>query len=66
MILLHDLKEFVRLDRSKQMCVHVVTCTNYNLNACGSCGADKTRVFLRLVAEMNDRFLEQRINNKFC
>jgi len=33
---------------------------------CESCGADKTCVFLRLVGEMSDRFLEQRINTKFC
>jgi hypothetical protein len=32
---------------------------------CGSCGADKTSVFLRLFAKMSDRFLEQRINTKF-
>jgi hypothetical protein len=33
---------------------------------CGSCGADKTFVFLRLVVKMSDRFLEQRIDIKFC
>jgi hypothetical protein len=27
---------------------------------------DKTSVFRRIVAKMNDRFLEQRINIKFC
>jgi hypothetical protein len=32
----------------------------------GSCDADKTCVFLRLVSEMSDTFLEQRINIKFC
>jgi hypothetical protein len=29
-------------------------------------GADKTCVFLSLVAKMSDRFLEQPINIKFC
>jgi hypothetical protein len=29
-------------------------------------GANKTCVFLRLVAKMSDWFLEQRINIKFC
>jgi len=33
---------------------------------CGSCGADKTRVFLRLIPEMSDRFLEERVYIQFC
>jgi hypothetical protein len=32
----------------------------------GNYGADKTRVFLCLVAKMSDRFLDQRIDVKFC
>jgi len=48
------------------MSVHVSSCTGYDLNTCGSYGAEKTRVFLRVVAKMSDRFLEQRINMKFC
>jgi hypothetical protein len=32
MILLHDLKGTMRLDRSKDMSVHVSTCTSYDFN----------------------------------
>jgi len=60
----------MRLDRSKDMFVHVSICTSCNFNApmplCGGFGADKTCIFLRLVAKMSDRLLEQRFNNKFC
>jgi len=31
-----------------------------------NCDADKTIVFLCLVPKINDRFLEHRINIKFC
>jgi len=31
-----------------------------------SCDADKTCLFLRLVAKMSDRFPEQRIDIKYC
>jgi len=33
MILSRDLKGAVRLDRSKDMSVHVLTCNNYDFNA---------------------------------
>jgi hypothetical protein len=33
---------------------------------CGSRGTDKTCAFLRLVAELSDLFLGQRIYIKFC
>jgi hypothetical protein len=71
MTLLFSLKGAMRLDRSKDVSVHVSTCTGYDFNPltrqlCGSGGADKTCVFLRLVVKMSDRFLEQRINIKFC
>jgi hypothetical protein len=33
MILMHDLKGAMRLDRSKDMSVHVSTCTSYDFNA---------------------------------
>jgi Leu/Phe-tRNA-protein transferase len=69
-ILLRNLQGAIRLDRRKFMSVHVSTCTSYDINAviqlCRSCGADKTWVFLRLVAKMSHRFLEQRMNIKFC
>jgi hypothetical protein len=48
----------MQLDRSKDMSVHVSTCTS------GSCDADKTCVILRFVAKMIDQYLEQRINIK--
>jgi hypothetical protein len=69
-VLLLDVKEATRLDRSVDMSVHVSTCTSYDLIALtsvfGSCGADKTCVFLHLVTQMSDRVLEQRISVKFC
>jgi len=52
------------------MSVQVSTCTRYDPSALtlqlyGNCGADKTCVFLSLVAKMINRFLEQRISIKF-
>jgi hypothetical protein len=35
-----------------------VPVSTHKRKLCGSCGADKTCVFLRLVAEMSDQFLE--------
>jgi hypothetical protein len=43
----------------------VITIATHQLQLCGSCGADKTCVSLRIVAKMCDRLLEQRINIKF-
>jgi hypothetical protein len=43
-----------------------VTISTHQHQLRGSCGADMTCVFLRLVAEMSDRFFEQRIDIKFC
>jgi hypothetical protein len=61
----------MQYDRSKDMSVHVLTCTSYDFVAlmpvvCKLCGSDKMHVFLRLVTKMSDRFLEQRMNTKFC
>jgi hypothetical protein len=68
-ILFRDLKETVRLDRSKDMSAHVLTCTNYNFNALAPVAWKfwcwQTCVFLHLVGKMSDRFLEQWINIKF-
>jgi hypothetical protein len=61
-ISLLDLKGAMRLDRSKDMSVHVLTCRNYELNALRPVVWKLWRsntVFLRLVAKMDDRFLEQ-------
>jgi hypothetical protein len=53
----------VRPYRSKDMSVHVSTCTGYVFNLLTPIVCMlwrcKTCVFLRLVAEMSDRFLEQ-------
>jgi hypothetical protein len=40
--------------------------SNHERQLCGNCGAGKASVLLRLVTKRNDRFLEQRINVKFC
>jgi hypothetical protein len=53
----------MRLDRSEVMCVHVSTCTSYDFNVLTPV---VMCVFLRLVAKTTDRFLEKRINIKFC
>jgi hypothetical protein len=49
----------MQLDHSKNMSVHVSTCTSYDFNALmpivWNCGTD---VFLYLVTKMSDRFLE--------
>jgi hypothetical protein len=70
MILLRDSHGAMRLDGSKHRSVYVSSYTSYDSNAFTqfylSSGADKTGVFLRLAVEMSDRFLEQRINIKFC
>jgi hypothetical protein len=64
MTLLRDLKRSMRLDRSKDKSVMFqlapITISNHEPLLCGSCGADKTCVVLRLTAKMSDRFLEQR------
>jgi hypothetical protein len=67
MVLLRGLKGAVRLDHSKDMSVHVPTCNALTL-VVWKLGAliGMTCVFLRLVTKMSDRFLEQRINIKFC
>jgi hypothetical protein len=60
----------MRLDRSKDVTVHVLICTSCNFSAlmtvCGSFSPNKTYPFLGLVAKMSDQFLEQRNNVKFC
>jgi len=65
MILLRDLKGAVRLDCSKNMFAHISPCTTYDFNAltllCLSCGADKTCVFLHLVANMCHEFLSSEL-----
>jgi hypothetical protein len=69
-ILLRCLNGAMRLDRSKDMSVHVSTCTvtisTHYREICRNSGADKNCVFLRLVAKMSDRFLEHRISITFC
>jgi hypothetical protein len=58
MILLRDLQGAVRLDRSKDLSMHVPTCTSYDFNAL-------TPVVQKL--RRNEwSVLEQRINIKFC
>jgi hypothetical protein len=52
-VLLRDFTGSMRFDRSKDMSVHVTTCTSYDFNA------DKTHVFVRPVAKMGDLFSEQ-------
>jgi hypothetical protein len=42
------------------------TMSTHKRQLCGSCGADKTFVFLTIVSKMSDQFLEQRIYIKFC
>jgi hypothetical protein len=54
------------LDRSKDVSVYVSTCISYDFNALTSVASDKTRIFVRLVAEMSGRFLERQMNIKFC
>jgi len=68
MILSRHLKGAMRLDRSKDMSVHVSTCTSYDLNELmpASWKVWRCGVFLCLVAKMSDRFLEKRINIIFC
>jgi hypothetical protein len=61
-ILLSKLTGVTRLDHSKDMSVHVLTCTNYNFNACG---AGKKCLYV-LVQKMSDGFLEKGINMRFC
>jgi hypothetical protein len=52
------------------MSVHVSTCTvtisTHYHQLYGSCGTDKTSVFLCFVAKMCYPFLERQINIKFC
>jgi hypothetical protein len=43
-----------------------VTISTHYRQVCGSCGADETCVFLRLVVKMSDWLLEYRTNIKFC
>jgi hypothetical protein len=43
-----------------------LTISTYKRQLFGSCGADKTCVFLRHVAKMILRFLKQRTNITFC
>jgi len=66
---LRDLKGAMRLDHSKDMSVHVSTCTSYDFNAVNTSFMEVTalikRVFLCLVAKMNDQSLEERIGIKF-
>jgi hypothetical protein len=65
MILLRDLKAAMRVDSSKDMSVHVLTYISYNFkrintSCMGSCGADKTCVFLRLAVKMSVRFYSKK------
>jgi hypothetical protein len=59
-ILLCDLKGTVQLDCSKDMSVHVSSCTSYDFNTLmpvvWSCGTDKMCVFLHLIINMSDGF----------
>jgi hypothetical protein len=62
-ILLRDLKAAVYLIVVK-LCLCMfqlapVMISKHSHELCGSCGADKTCVFLRLVTKMSDGFLEQ-------
>jgi hypothetical protein len=66
MILLRDLKGAVRLGRSKDVSVHVSTCTSYNFKALTQVMWKLWCVFLCLIPKVGDRFLEIRINIKFC
>jgi hypothetical protein len=70
MILLRDVKGAIRLDRSNDMPVHVLTCTTCEFNAinssCLEVGALIKRVYIRLFAKISTYVLQQRINIKFC
>jgi hypothetical protein len=46
--------------------LHQIWFQHTNTRFCGSCDADTTCVFLRIVADMGYLILEQRINIKFC
>jgi hypothetical protein len=66
MILLRDLKGAMRLDRSKDMSVHVSTCIKRINASCVETVALIRRVSPRLVVKMSDRVLVQGINIKLC
>jgi hypothetical protein len=63
---LHYLKGAMRLDHSKDMFVHVPTCTSSDFNPLTPVVMLIRCVFLHLVTKLSDGFLEQRINIKFC
>jgi len=56
MISVHDLKGAMRFDCSKDMSLHFqlapIMTSVYYCQLCGGCSADKTCVFLHLVAEV--------------
>jgi len=72
MILSRDLQGAVLLLHSKDTSVHVSTCTSYDLNAfvnasCVEVVALVTRVCFYVSSQnTSGRFLEQRIDIKFC
>jgi hypothetical protein len=67
MILLHDLKGATCLDRSKDMSVHVSTCTNYSINVLTPVVALIRRVCFYVSSQKwVIVFLEKQINIRFC
>jgi hypothetical protein len=60
----------MRLHRSKDISVHVLTLTSYDFSIltplCGSCVADKTRISGTRRKKISDWVSEQGINIKFC
>jgi hypothetical protein len=69
-ILLRNLKRATRLDLVETcLCMFQlvrVTISTHSRQLCVSCGDGKSCVFLRLVAKMSDRSLEQRMDTKLC
>jgi len=69
MILLLDVKGSMQLDRRKDVCAcfnfHQLWCQHINTSYLEVVMLIR-RMFLRLVTEMNDQFLERRINIKVC
>jgi len=67
-ILLHNLKGAMQLDRTKDMSLHVSTCTSYYFNTLMPVVCKLWRwydVFLHFITKISYQFLEQQINIKF-
>jgi len=65
-ILLNKVEESMQHDCSREMSMYVSTCTNYAFNAWMPVVAMVRRMFLHLVTEISDWFIEQWFYIKFC